>query len=187
MVGRSRGGHGGCGVAERAAVGLGSNLGDRLAHLVEARRGLARLLDDMECSEVYETEPVGIESDSPFLNMCCVGMTSLGPEELLTRLQEAEMAAGRPPVGGADRGGDRQLDLDLLLYGERTVETDALSVPHPRLTERVFVLVPLAEVAGDWPVPGTGGTVAELASRVERRGIRRVGPLDRGMGARDDD
>lgn len=169
--------------AERVAVGMGSNLGDRRAHLARGRRRLGRLLEGLACSAVYETAPVGLGDVRPFLNMCCVGSTSLEPEELLARCQEEEAAAGRPPVGAADRGGSRTLDLDLLLYGRRRLRTDALVVPHPRLTERAFVLAPLAEVAADWPVPGSGATVGELASRVGRQGVERIGPLETEGGA----
>lgn len=114
----------------------------------------------------------------PFLNLCCVGRTTLGAAALLERLQDAEAAAGRPPPGAAGRGGARALDLDLLLYGDLQVEKPELTVPHPRLVERAFVLVPLAEVAGEWPVPGTEATVGELAGRLSHEGLRRTGGLD---------
>ena len=160
-----------------AAVGLGSSRGDRRAHLMGACRGLAGLLEELECSAVYETEPVGDAGSDLYLNMCCVGRTGLEPVELLERLQGLEAEAGRPPVGSTDRGGARTLDLDLLLYGDRRVEAPGLTVPHPRLVERAFVLVPLAEVAPGWRVPGSDATVVELAARVERSGVERVGPL----------
>lgn len=160
------------------AVGVGSNRGERGAHLALARRRLSGLLDDLSCSDLYETEPVGDAGDGPFLNMCCVGTTGLGPTELLARLQAVEEEAGRPPPGSGGRSGARTLDLDLLLYGKRQVEAPGLVVPHPRLAERAFVLVPLSEVAGGWRVPGHGATVAELAERLEHDGVERVGPLE---------
>lgn len=162
----------------RAAVGVGSNRGERGTHLALARRRLSELLDDLTCSDVHETEPVGEAGSRPFLNMCCVGATTLAAAELLARLQAVEGEAGRPAPGSAGRTGARTLDLDLLLYGERQVEEPDLVVPHPRLAERAFVLVPLSEVAGSWRVPGQGATVAELADRLEHDGVERVGPLE---------
>ncbi len=162
----------------RAAVGAGSNRGGRSAHLSLARRHLSELLHGLTCSDVYETAPVGEAGDRPFLNMCCTGATTLAPAELLAGLQAVEEEAGRPAPGTAGRSGARTLDLDLLLYGEMRVEEPGLVVPHPRLAERAFVLVPLSEVAGDWRVPGHGATVAELADRLEHDGVERVGPLE---------
>lgn len=162
----------------RVAVGLGSSRGDRAAHLARARRGLAALLRDLACSRVYETEPVGDAGSARYLNACCVGRTEMAPARLLERLQGLERDAGRPPPGAPGRGGARTLDLDLLLYGTRRVDEPGLRVPHPRLAERAFVLVPLAEIAADWPVPGTGATVRELAEKTERSGVERVGVLE---------
>lgn len=169
------------------AVGLGSNRGDRARHLALGLRRLGELLDGLICSEVYETAPVGEAGERPFLNLCCVGRTSLAPGDLLDRLQEVEGEAGRPAVGAAGRSGARTLDLDLLLYGKRRLEEPDLTVPHPRLAERAFVLVPLAEVAAGWAVPGAGATVAELARDVEHEGMARVGPVEAITGDEDDD
>lgn len=168
----------GAGRGVPVAVGVGSNHGDRGARLTQAHRRLAELVDGLTCSDVHETEPVGEAGSRPFLNMCCVGTTALGPAELLTSLQAFEGEAGRPAPGTAGRSGARALDLDLLLYGDRRVEEPGLVVPHPRLAERAFVLVPLSEVAGGWEVPGHGATVAELADRLEHDGVERVGPLE---------
>lgn len=161
-----------------AAVGIGSNRGDRAARLDLARTRLEVLLEDLSCSAVYETEPVGEGGSRPFLNMCCVGRTELTPAELLDGLQRVEAEAGRPPPGAPGRSGARALDLDLLLYGERRVREPGLTVPHPRMTARAFVLVPLAEVAATWRVPGTGRTVAELAAGSRGAGIERLGTLE---------
>jgi len=152
------------------AVGLGSNLGDRAARVAEGVRGLAGVLRDLRCSAVYETEPEGPVAQGPFLNMCCVGRTEMGPAELLGVLLELERASGRLREG--PRYGPRSLDLDLLLYGSRVVDEPGLRVPHPRLGERAFVLVPLAGILPDWRHPGSGASVAELAARTDRSGVR---------------
>jgi 2-amino-4-hydroxy-6-hydroxymethyldihydropteridine diphosphokinase len=161
---------------ERFAAGLGSNLGDRLANLRYGLRAIALHASDLVVSGVYETEPVGCEDQGPFLNACCVGWTRLTARQLLSELKDAERRAGR--ARGGPRFGPRTLDLDLLLYGGRVVVDEHLTVPHPRLHERAFVLVPLAELAPEWQVPETPGreaaTVAELADRVERSGIVRT-------------
>ncbi len=161
-------------VGKRFAIGLGSNLGDRLANLRLGLRAVAAHADDLRVSAVYETEPVHFEAQGPFLNACCVGRTRLTPHQLLSELQDAERRAGRRR--GGPRFGPRELDLDLLLYGDQTLESDHLILPHPRIRERAFVLVPLAEIAPEWTVSGLEdslpGTVGDLASRVDRTGVR---------------
>lgn len=162
--------------ANCAAIGLGSNLGDREAKLRFAVRGLRRLLDHMVVSGVYETAPVHVPDQPAFLNACCVGTTFLEPEDLLGRLAVLERQAGRSP--GGRRFGPRTLDLDLLLYAERVIERPDLTVPHPRMRERAFVLVPLAEIAADMIVPARDATAArtvgELAASVPSTGVVRT-------------
>src|SRR5687768_6156071 len=133
---------------QRAYVALGSNLGDRAAHLRAALAGLAATpgVERVLASAVYETEPVG-PPQGRYLNAVAALDTSLGADALLSRLGELERAAGRER--GAERDAPRTLDLDLLLYGEECIETPELVVPHPRLHERAFVLLPLAELAAD--------------------------------------
>ncbi len=152
------------------AIGLGSNLGDRLGHLRAAAEALARLLRDARFSSVYETDPLYETDQPPFLNACCVGSSDLTAPELLARLKEIERAAGRRP--GGTRFGPRELDLDILMYGEKILEAPDLRVPHPRLEERAFALAPLSEIAGDWRHPVLGRTVRELAMAVETTGVR---------------
>lgn len=156
------------------AVGLGSNLGDRLAALAFAVEELGELLDDLRCSRVYETEPRHVRDQPRFLNMCCVGGTRLPPGDLLERLHAVEGEAGRRrgPTSDGSRYGPRRLDLDLLLYGDRVLRRDGLTVPHPRMTERAFVLLPLGDVAPDWTHPVEDRTVRELAERLPDQGVR---------------
>lgn len=151
---------------ERVALGLGSNVGDRLVHLRLAVRGLGRLLVRPTCSSVYESAPMYVAEQPDFLNACCIGATALGPRELLSALQRIEREAGRRT--GGPRYGARELDLDLLLYGDRVVAEPGLHIPHPRMSERPFVLWPLAEVAGDWVHPETGLGIGEMAARLQR-------------------
>jgi 2-amino-4-hydroxy-6-hydroxymethyldihydropteridine diphosphokinase len=159
------------------AVGLGSNTGDRAANLRFGVAGLAELHDGFRFSGVFETQPKHVADQPPYLNACCIGRTSLTARQLLLALHELELRAGRQP--GGQRYGPRPLDLDLLLYGERVIEESDLVVPHPRLRERAFVLVPLAELAADWKVPVSRGaaatTVGELARGVDEEGIKRTG------------
>ena len=161
---------------QRFAVGLGSNLGDRVANLRLGLRAVAAHATDLAVSAVYETEPVHFEAQGAFLNACCVGSTRLTPNQLLSDLQDAERRAGRRR--GAPRYGPRELDLDLLLFGDLTLESEHLVVPHPRLRDRAFVLAPLAEIAADWVVPAAGdqqpATVRELAETVTHAGIERT-------------
>lgn len=154
------------------AIGLGSNLGDRAARLTFGARRLATLLESPRCSSVYETEPRELEEQPRFLNACCVGRSTLGPAELLHELKAIERAAGRIEAG--PRFGPRELDLDILLYGGKIVETPELTIPHPRLAERAFVLVPLREIVPGWRHPVLGRSIAELAERVDPAGVERA-------------
>lgn len=140
-------------------VGLGSNLGDRRALLEEA----ARRLGARRLSTIRETEPVGFVDQPPFLNAVAELEGSLGPSRLLARMQEIERELGRERTV---TWGPRTIDLDLLLYGKRRIKTERLVVPHPRMTERRFVLEPLAELAPGVVVPGTRRTVRRLLELV---------------------
>lgn len=148
----------------RAYIGLGSNLGDREATI---RRALALLaaaegVELVAVSSLRETEPVGFAPQPRFLNGAAAVETDLSPRELLERLLAIERALGR--VRSGPRFGPRRIDLDLLVYGDAQVEEPGLSVPHPRLHERRFVLEPLRELAPDLVVPGRGPLTALLAA-----------------------
>ncbi|GEM88583.1 2-amino-4-hydroxy-6-hydroxymethyldihydropteridine diphosphokinase [Oceanithermus desulfurans] len=157
--------------AARALVALGSNLGDRAGHLLGAVAALSRLqgFELSALSPIYETEPVGPADQPPYLNAVLVGRSALEPEALLAALLEIERAHGRVR---RECWGPRTLDLDLLDFGGRVLERPGLSLPHPRLHERAFVLVPLAEVAPDWRHPLRGATAAELLAKLDRSGVR---------------
>jgi 2-amino-4-hydroxy-6-hydroxymethyldihydropteridine diphosphokinase len=151
------------------AIGIGSNLGARLKHLDFARDHLGGLLVDSRFSRIYESEPMHVREQPAFLNACCVGRTRLAAPDLLERLQRLERTRGRTKTGR--RYGPRPLDLDILLYGDLVIDSPGLRVPHPRLPERAFVLVPLAELAPEWVHPERGQTVGELAAGVSSTGV----------------
>jgi 2-amino-4-hydroxy-6-hydroxymethyldihydropteridine diphosphokinase len=143
-----------------AAISLGSNLGDRRAHLEFAVYRLRSFLDDLRVSRFIETEPVGVSRPQPtFMNAAVVGLTGTSARALLDSLLAIERERGRErPRAGAPR----TLDLDLVLYGDRMINEPGLVVPHPRFRERRFVLGPLVEIAPDLVDPGTGRTVRDL-------------------------
>lgn len=146
-----------------AHVALGSNLGDRRAHLDAALDALRVLPGSrlVAASSIVETDPVGPVPQARFLNAAAALETTLPARELLDRLHEIERSRGRDRVRER-RWGPRTLDLDLLLYGAAILDEPGLTVPHPRLHERRFVLEPLAEIAPDAMVPTLGRTVREL-------------------------
>lgn len=142
-------------------LALGSNLGDRRAHLDAAVAGLrAAGLQVTAVSAVLETAPVGGPPQGDYLNAVVRARTVLAPADLLALAKRLEAAAGRD--FGGERWGPRPLDVDLLLFGDRIVRLPELTIPHPRLHERRFVLVPAAEVAPRWLHPRLGRTVVEL-------------------------
>jgi len=156
----------------RAYVGLGSNLGDSVARVRGGMAALAQLQQTRleVCSSLYRTAPVGRQDQSDFVNAVCRVRTRLAPAALMRCLLEVEQAHGRVREG--EKGGPRTLDLDLLLYGDAAIRSTELTVPHPRLHERAFVLYPLFELEPDLVIPGHGSVRDLLAAcagqRVER-------------------
>jgi 2-amino-4-hydroxy-6-hydroxymethyldihydropteridine diphosphokinase len=155
-----------------AHIGLGSNLGERLENLQQATRRLAESggIRVSQTSSVYETRPWGVEDQPRFLNAVIEIWTELSPHDLLARCQEIEDALGRERT---QEWGPRVIDLDILLYGDRKIGTDDLTVPHPHLEQRAFVLVPLTDVAPDLELP-SGRRVEQALADVGREGVRWV-------------
>ena len=140
-----------------AYVGLGANLGDREATIREA----ARLIGALRLSSIAETEPWGPVPQPRYLNAVAELDTPLTAHELIVHLLDVERRLGRERVG--PRWGPRTIDLDLLLYGDETIDEHALTLPHPRLHERRFVLEPLAELVPERKIPGNGTVQEALA------------------------
>jgi 2-amino-4-hydroxy-6-hydroxymethyldihydropteridine diphosphokinase len=150
-----------------AAIALGSNVGDREAHLAFAVGRLSALLSNLRQSGWHDTAPVGVSPDQPrYLNGVVVGETSLTARELLQALLGIEQAAGRTRPSPM---APRTLDLDLILFGNERIREAGLVVPHPRFRERLFVLEPLAEVAPGWIDPDSGEAVSALLARARTR------------------
>jgi 2-amino-4-hydroxy-6-hydroxymethyldihydropteridine diphosphokinase len=162
-------------VAHRVYVGIGSNLGDRRANARDAIERIGRLPDTrvVGTSALYESEPLG-NATTWFVNAAIAVDTALAPQELLDRLLAIEVAMGRVRVAG-ERWGPRIIDLDILLVDRQVIDTPTLTVPHPAMHERRFVLTPLAEIAPDAIHPLLGRSVATLLATV--RDDKRVTPL----------
>jgi 2-amino-4-hydroxy-6-hydroxymethyldihydropteridine diphosphokinase len=154
---------------QNAYVGLGSNLGDRAGYLLLAVRGMVDAgLDVIRLSSIYETEPVEYEHQPAFLNMVAElrGTTLPSSAQTLARLLRIEYALGRTRDV---RMGPRTIDLDLLIFKDQQVETEFLTVPHPRLAARRFVLVPLNELVPNLVHPVLGKSISELLSEINDR------------------
>ncbi|MBN1686436.1 MAG: 2-amino-4-hydroxy-6-hydroxymethyldihydropteridine diphosphokinase [Spirochaetales bacterium] len=155
---------------ELVYLGVGSNLGNREEAILNAQRQIETILTDFRRSSIYETAPMYREDQPKFLNCVFRGLSSIDPMEVLVRLRDIEHNAGRDRHS-AGWMGPRPLDVDILLYGERIIHTDELVVPHPRMHERAFVLVPLIELDPQLRDPRTGVKYADLAVRLGREGI----------------
>jgi len=158
-------------------LGLGSNRGDRLANLQAASAALAPAVRVLRHSAVYETEPWGYVEQARFLNMALEAETELPPAALLQHIKQVEQQVGRV---ASFRYGPREIDIDILLYADLQLELQSvlggaehtLQIPHPRLAERAFVLVPLAELAPELPVPGSGRSVSQLLAAQDASGVQ---------------
>jgi 2-amino-4-hydroxy-6-hydroxymethyldihydropteridine diphosphokinase len=158
-------------------LALGSNLGDRRANLAAAVERLRAWVKIEAISSLYETEPAYRDDQPRYLNAALRGRTLLEPPVLLAFLKRIERDLGR---AAGPRFGPRVIDLDILLYGELVLDSDELAIPHPRMAERPFVLVPLAEIAPRLVPPGWTATIGDLAGAVRGHGdvIAMVGRLD---------
>jgi 2-amino-4-hydroxy-6-hydroxymethyldihydropteridine diphosphokinase len=152
-------------VSELAAISLGSNLGDRRGHLEFAIDRLATLIHALRVSDFFEFEAVDVPTaQPPYLNAAAVGQTEMPPEDLLDALMAIERERGRERHSPK---APRTLDLDLILLGDRTIESHTLWLPHPRFRERRFVLAPLATLVPEAVDPVTGQTIAALLAHLD--------------------
>lgn len=158
-------------MAASVYLGLGSNVGDRRAHLAHALDRLDAAFGLTGVSGVYETDPVGYRDQPRFLNLVARLRTDLAPRALLDRLRAIERERGRERTF---KNAPRTLDIDLLLYGDRVIDQEGLRVPHPRMTERSFVLVPLLELDPELTHPVSGQAFHGLEAASPSEEMKRV-------------
>ncbi|WP_170005998.1 2-amino-4-hydroxy-6-hydroxymethyldihydropteridine diphosphokinase [Bacillus fonticola] len=156
----------------RAYLSLGSNMGDRSRFLQDAVEALTKdkAINVVQVSSLYETDPVGFEDQAPFLNSVVAIDTTFHPQELLRCIQTIEQTLGRTRLF---RWGPRTIDLDILLFNQENYKSETLTIPHPRLHERAFVLVPLLEIAPSAQLPGMDKPLSEiLENQSVAKGVR---------------
>ncbi len=156
-------------MGQRVYLGLGSNLGDRYGHLIEAIERLQPCLPIDVISSIYETEPWGYAEQPRFLNAVCGGETDMPPQELLRVAKSIETAMGREPTF---RYGPRAIDIDILLHAEAVVDQEDIRIPHAHLHERDFVLAPLSEIAPAAVHPGLGKPISALSAALDLSHVR---------------
>ena len=150
-------------------LGLGTNLGDRIANLHAAIAGLAVGMSVTAVSPIYQTPPWGVTEQPDFLNLCLAAETTLQPIDLLDFVKNLEVEIGRE---ASKRWGPRLIDIDILFYSHQIIETENLTIPHASMTARAFVLRPLADIAPDFMHPVLQKTVLTLCQAVEDDDIR---------------
>lgn len=149
-------------------LALGSNLGDRCANLQQAQTELSANVVIEKASSIYETPPWGYLEQPVFLNQVISGFTTLNAQELLTFIKDIEREMGRIKNF---KNGPRLIDIDILLFGDQIVDTENLVIPHPRMLERGFVLLPLSEIEPHMTIPGVKGDVSDFLKNVDQTNI----------------
>lgn len=152
-------------------VGLGSNIGNRSGNIAMALRYLEPLARPVRVSSIYRTTPRGVENQPFFFNAVAEIVTGLEPRSLLRHLKNIEHEIGRRP---GERWGPRPIDLDLLLYDDEIMESELLTIPHPRMADRAFVLVPLAEIAPRLRHAALSRAMSELARDIDKSGVEMI-------------
>lgn len=149
-------------------ISLGTNQGDRLENLTLAARFLEPEVKVVDSSPIYQTEPWGFKDQPDFLNQIIQAETNLSPVELLEKIKRIERKLGRKETF---RNGPRIIDLDILFYDQLILDQEDLHIPHPRISERAFVLIPLADLAPDLISPRSGKSVVEMLEKVDPAGV----------------
>jgi 2-amino-4-hydroxy-6-hydroxymethyldihydropteridine diphosphokinase len=152
-------------------LGLGTNVGQRRQNLERAVAGLGEVMAITAVSPIYQTPPWGLTGQPDFLNLCLEATTTLAPLDLLHFTRQLERELGREKTV---RWGPRLIDIDILFYDDLILRSEELTIPHPRMAERAFVLVPLADIAPDLVHPQTGQTVREMVTAVDTSGLVRI-------------
>lgn len=150
----------------QVAIAIGSNLGERLFFLRSALEDIKPYIGITAVSRIYETPPAYVTDQPPFLNACLIGTAHLAPLALLWSLKYVEGQLGRQPTF---RYGPRVIDLDLIFFGTDIITDPELTIPHPRLAEREFVLRPLADIAPNWKHPLSGLTIQEMLNELPQQ------------------
>jgi 2-amino-4-hydroxy-6-hydroxymethyldihydropteridine diphosphokinase len=150
-------------------ISLGSNIEPRAEHLQRARQEMGTQIQITRLSSIYETEPWGFSEQACFLNQVIECRVSLSAMELLRLLKRIECNVGRKPTF---RFGPREIDLDILLYGNAIIDAEDLTIPHPRIVERAFILVPLAELDMELKLPGSGLSVRKALAAIDPKGVQ---------------
>ncbi len=142
-------------------LSLGSNLGEKTLNITRAIELLSKgkIIENIVISSYYESEPLGYSNQPNFINAIVIGETTLSAENLLKECKKIEQNLGRQ---FRPRWHEREIDIDIILYSDKIIHTEELQIPHPELMKRKFVLIPANEIAGNWKVPPTSNTIAEL-------------------------
>jgi 2-amino-4-hydroxy-6-hydroxymethyldihydropteridine diphosphokinase len=156
-------------------LSLGSNLGDRRRNLITALQRLQEIMDISKISSLYETEPVDYLVQPQFFNIICSGRTTLSPQKFLQYVKETEELIGRQP---SVRYGPRLIDIDIIFYDDLHLVQEDLIIPHPRMAERAFVLVPLVEIAPTVIDPVSGKTVDEMLQSISQNSVNKQSDLN---------
>ena len=163
-------------------LSLGTNQGDRPANLQQTLIALEQGLTITAVSHIYETEPWGVTDQPTFLNMCVAGTTTVTPHKLLDFCKTIEAEVGRTP---SFKWGPRLIDIDILFFDDLIMQDDALTIPHPFVQERTFVLAPLADIAPDYVHPQTGKSVVQMLADVYTTAVYRLPDQPTFMSTRD--